>query len=57
MEKEIDYKKLYLEQRVVSLRIESQALQLRFAQVQQGLLMAQRELDEYVKGEDQNGKC
>jgi hypothetical protein len=51
--KEPDYKKLYLEQRLIALQMESQALLLRFGQVQQELSTTQKELDAYLKKDEQ----
>ena len=42
-----DYKKLYLEQRIISIQIELGALQLRHEKLLQELPVAQKELAEY----------
>jgi len=44
---EEDYKRLYLEQKVQSLRLEMQTLQLRFTQIQSELPQAMAELQAY----------
>ena len=48
---EEDYQQLYLEQKIQSLRMELQALQMRFAQIQNELPQALAELREYTSAE------
>jgi len=54
---EEDYKRLYLEQKVQSLRLEIQTLQLRFTQIQSELPQAMAELQAYTqpKPVEENG--
>lgn len=49
MEREMDYKKLYLEQRVQSVRMELELLQVRFMKIQKELPVAIAELEEHRK--------
>jgi len=51
---EEDYKRLYLEQKVQSLRLEIQNIQLRFAQLQSELPEALTELQNYTQLKDDN---
>jgi hypothetical protein len=46
--RELDYKKMYLEERIRGLQIEAQAIQLRFNQVQQEISIVQKELEEHI---------
>ena len=53
---EIDYRKMYLEQRITALRMETQVLQYRFSQIQQELKVVGQELQEHTRHEeDKNG--
>jgi hypothetical protein len=51
---EEDYKRLYLEQKVQSLRLEMQNIQLRFIQLQSELPEALAELQNYMQLKDDN---
>lgn len=51
---EPDYKELYLNEKIKSLQIELQAIQLRFTEAQRELVATQQELAKYRKEKDSN---
>jgi hypothetical protein len=52
----MDYKKLYLEQKAMSMKMELDLLQMRFVQVQKELPGVIAELEEYSKKEKKEEK-
>lgn len=50
---ETDYQKMYLEEKVKSLRMEGEALQLRFVQLQGEFPIAVKALEDYMKDSEE----